>query len=709
MINQGLPEEILPRFSSFISRRGLYLILASAAIVFINSLNNNFVWDDRVLMVPNDVYRTFDIKRIFLSTANALEYLPFRDLTLAVDYWLWGSNPFGYHLSNLLFYLVSLAALYKMVGILVDLADVKQGEMIPFWTTLIFALHPLHVEAVNFIGARNNILAGLFLFLSFNFCISGLKRGKNAFIVFSALFFIIALFSKASVVFYPLFLAAVLYFMPDTGVSKRKKILIFLLFCMLDAIAIRVHLDIASSTSVISDTLPRYGVYSTPVIIGRALQIPFFYLKMLVFPYPLSIKYAVSFITGGMVLFLGMGVLYILVILYVIRASKKRNILPVLAVIWYFLSLGPVLNIFPTSPTVADRYAYFAVLSLGLLTASLVREITSGRKVFIFAVFAMVTAWGAVDVSRSMDWKSDISLWESALRVNPEAGKSELAIALWNEGQHEESLAYFKEERDRTGSYEYSLYKGRKLFLSGQSKEAVIFYKQALAEGAGALKEAHLYIAQAYEKTGSDRLAMKYYLKVFDTRSQDPLGEYRQQAEDGLNRIRSRYSAQLAELQSRALKEPMNFQVQSSTALFLYNMGMYSEAEKYYLKSLELIPERRDLWYKLGVIYMKLSRYDEAIDLYKRLLALKPEDTEVLANIGISYMAGKDYEQAAGYFKLALKSDPDFLYAAFNLGKIYLITGDKKESRKYFLKARELAGGNNALVKSIEQLLKKVS
>ncbi len=299
-------------------------------------------------------------------------------------------------------------------------------------------------------------------------------------------------------------------------------------------------------------------------------------------------------------------------------------------------------------------------------------------------------------------------MWKSALAVNPDISRRELAISLWNEGQYEEALDYFREEADRSGSYEYKLYKGRHLFMTGQFDEAIVFYKKASAEGAVALKETHLYLGQAYEKIESDMLAMKYYLKVFDTRSQDPLGTHGKMAAEGLSRLKDKYEPKLAELRSDALSKPMNFQAQFDTALFMYDLGMYAEAEAYCLKSLELMPTRWDIWYQLGVIYMKLNRYADAINAFDRSLQLKPDNIDALRNIGMSYMAGQDYQRAAKYFKLALKFDPDFLYAAFNLGKIYIITGNKKESKKYLLKARQIAGKSNNLVKGIDLLLKQV-
>ncbi len=221
-----------------LSSNSIYPILALTAIIFLNSLRNGFVCDDWILMVYNEVYRSFDLTRIFLSKANSFEYLPVRDITLALDARIWGMRPFGFHLTNLLLYLASLMFLFKMLKNLSDVVGEEKGDFIAFWGTLVFAVHPLHTEVVNFVAARNNILAALFLFLSFNVCIDGVYGKKNYSLYLSAFLFILSLLSKASAIFYPFFLTVVFMLIPKKIISLRKKSLILLLFFAINGIAI---------------------------------------------------------------------------------------------------------------------------------------------------------------------------------------------------------------------------------------------------------------------------------------------------------------------------------------------------------------------------------------------------------------------------------------------------------------------------------------
>ena len=93
---------------------------------------------------------------------------------------------------------------------------------------------------------------------------------------------------------------------------------------------------------------------------------------------------------------------------------RDRTRLLLLAGLWFFLSLGPVLNIIPTNPVVADRYAYPAVLAFGIVLGVWFQwclNRSRGALVFIVVFFlAMV----GVNFSRGLDWKSDVSLWTAA-------------------------------------------------------------------------------------------------------------------------------------------------------------------------------------------------------------------------------------------------------------------------------------------------------
>ena len=75
---------------------------------FSKSLLFEFVWDDNILLVGQESYQSADIKDLILTPINGIEYLPIRDLTYILDYLIWGWNPIGFHLTNLILYILNI-------------------------------------------------------------------------------------------------------------------------------------------------------------------------------------------------------------------------------------------------------------------------------------------------------------------------------------------------------------------------------------------------------------------------------------------------------------------------------------------------------------------------------------------------------------------------------------------------------------------------
>ena len=684
---------------------GIVLILSVTALVYGLSLANAFVWDDWILQVGNPVYERFDLRGILFGKANGVEYLPVRDLTLALDAWIWGMRPFGFHLTNLLLYLACLAALYSMVARIADLTKREDGAAVAFWTTLLFALHPLHVEPIALIAARNTVLAGLFLFLSVALLLRGLLDRRNLPVGIALLCFVLAVFSKAVAVFLPVFLIVLLFFVPAALAPLPKKSVVLLLFTAVAAAAAWVHSVNAAETGVVNDEVLRYGASSRWLALAKALQIPFFYIGKIVVPWPLSVDYSITFLSGAMLVRAVLAALGLAAVITIAWMARKRSPLVTLGVAWFLISLGPVLNLFPTYPVVADRYAFFSIAGFGLACAAALALPLFRRKAMVLPLIGVLALWAGMSVFRIMDWRSDIALWESAIAVDPAAPRTNLGLALWDEGRFEEALAQLAVDKQKRGTHYYSLYTGRFLLMNGRTKDAINAFRQSMAEGGDAWKETHLYLAQALERNGEALASLEQYLKVLDTVSVDPGGRYDQGAREGVARMRVLFEPRLEALRRSAEARPTDINAQGELAQLLYAIGRYDDAERQYRRALEIDPARWDAWYNLGLTHMRRKQYAAAVPLFEKALTLQGGDRTILNNLGICQMHLKHYREAEQAYRGALERDPAFFFAAFNLGRLYFLTGDAPRARSTFQNARALASGDPALQSRIDLYL----
>src|SRR5204862_1309931 len=145
------------------------LLLAAATFVtFLPSLRGEFLnWDDDANFLNNLKYRGLSPRHLsWMATAHVGgHYHPLTWLTLGVDYVIWGMNPFGYRLTNLLFHVANAILLFCVLRTLLRMSGRAESP----WPALIgaafYAVHPLRVESVAWITERRDVLCGFFSLL----------------------------------------------------------------------------------------------------------------------------------------------------------------------------------------------------------------------------------------------------------------------------------------------------------------------------------------------------------------------------------------------------------------------------------------------------------------------------------------------------------------------------------------------------------------
>jgi len=686
---------------------GIALIFLLAIAAFGLSLLNGFVWDDWVYMVPNPVYLEFDLRGMLLGTANSVEYLPVRDLSVALDAAIWGMDPFGFHLSNLAYYLASLFFLHRAVTRLARMLSSPRPGAVAFWTTLLFAAHPLHAEVVNFVGARNSILAGLFLFVSLDLLLKGIQENRVAPIGLSLVCYVLALFSKAIVVFFPVFLVALFLVLPAPVASLKRRVLVTAGFVVLTAAAVALHLYFAADSGVASDRMLRFGVESPWFQVRKALLIVWFYLRMTAVPWPMTVEYPEGLILQGNILFALITAALLATCVAAFWRWRIRRPMLALGLAWLFTALLPVLNFVPTHPVVADRYAYLAILGCAMLLAHWLGG-TAKKRWAAPAAVALIAIYSVLGLVRTLDWKSDIALWRSASEAYPETGQIQLAQALWQEERFGEALEVLAIEKSRTGSYWHSLYAGKLAMHEGRPEDAIVHFRSALAEGGDAHSGVQLSLARAYEEIGDTWQALEHYLLVFRAANVDYFRGDRAAAQAARDRIWAGLAAETDSTRQDALANPGDFRRQAETAVYFYNLGQYAEAERFYLRALELQPDNWQAWHNLGLTYQKMEDWEQAIRSFKKCLDIEPGRTNSLNRLGSSYRSAGRNGEAIESFRRALEIDPGFFFAAFNLGQTYFSIGDRENALKYLQKARGMTTEGDPRRNRIDTFLAKM-
>jgi hypothetical protein len=152
------------------------LIIILSAVIYANTFDVPFYFDDNHAIENNHAISQFDIKRIFFSSPR-----PVLDVTFAVNYYFGKLNVFGYHLVNLLLHMINGVMLYFIVLRTINLmsGDHTRGIKVPLYTSLIFVAHPVQTQAVTYIVSRSSVLATFFYLLSLLLFIYAFRQGEK--------------------------------------------------------------------------------------------------------------------------------------------------------------------------------------------------------------------------------------------------------------------------------------------------------------------------------------------------------------------------------------------------------------------------------------------------------------------------------------------------------------------------------------------------
>ena len=424
------------------------LIVLIASVVFacyMPTLNNGFVWDDDVNFTENFNYRGLSPSHLnwMFTTFHDANFHPLAWLTLGFDFVLWGMNPAGYHLTNLVlhvlnavlffFLIIEFLRLTSVVTTDIDMLGIKVSALIG---ALFFAIHPLRVETVSWISTRGDLLCGIFYLLTIIAYVrmsdkkSTIDRRK--WFLLSMLFYMFSLLSRAWGITLPLVLL-ILDFYPLRRLapgcrprSSFKKLLIEKIPFALLALGGGVVAFLAKKGSMLN--VPEHGV------IDRFMQAAYglcFYLYKTIVPVRLSPFYLLDKSFNPIEAKYIACALLVLCVTLVLIIMRRRWPWAITAWGCYAVIVSPLLGFVQSGPQIAaDRYTYISCMPFGILVgAGILRMLILWRKeshllfVWLSVVTAILTGLLFLTVNSSRQvrfWHDSRSLWNHVLQLNPD-------------------------------------------------------------------------------------------------------------------------------------------------------------------------------------------------------------------------------------------------------------------------------------------------
>lgn len=660
------------------------LLVVTVFIVYGVSLSNGFVWDDSIYFIGNPVYRDYNLRAIFFSLANGVEYLPLRDLTYVMDYLFWGENPFGFHLTNLVLFSLNILLVHNVASRagrkFAGLADRNATPLFAFAVAAGFAIHPINAEAVNFITCRNVLVSASFVFISVICMFRFLEDSSRKALFWAFASFLLALLGKATAIMLPVLF---LFFFPLLFPGQLRKIVISLLPFFAAAIGFfLLFKKIAEKSRFTNADFLEFNFWRKVAV---AVQIPFFYLKKMLLPYGFSVEYMTDF---SQVFLSGKAIASVVAITLIAAAAVlTRRKYPEYAAgtMWFIAALLPVLNFLSTHPVVADRYAYLPTFGFIFAVVSALERIHI-VKVRIFVTAAMAICLAALSVSRSFDWRSDITLWNANIRNFPLHSKSyaNLANAFFIRGEHQKALDLLSQNKSVPWLNIYHGYfLGGHYYLLNDYSKAKQAFQSPLEVFPGFIGPLY-YLGVIAEKEGDIVSAAQYYNKALASREPDSY--------NNLPVIRTRLNdlkinsidPLLLSLRRKIESDPNDQTSRKDLALMLDRLGFYSDALEHYLFIEKSGFKGWQIYQNIANCYFNLNRTSEAILFYTQVLRLGAATVDTYTNLGISYRKSGKLDVSADVLEQGVKAFPAEPLPLFNLAITYSESGKLEKARSTF-------------------------
>ena len=596
----------------------MFLVLATLTVYW-QVGNYEFVNldDDQYIVENSHVQKGLTSESVTwaFTTNHMANWHPLTWLSHMLDFQLYGLNPKGHHLANVVFHLLNTLLLFLV------LQRMTGGLWRSGLVAALFALHPLHVESVAWVAERKDVLSTLFWILTLWAYLGYVKRPGVKRYLLTLVPFALGLMAKPMLVTLPFVMLLLDYwpleriqlgqsFLGHTGqshpsiIAKKPRTQVFRLLMEKTP-----FFALAAVSSVVTFIVQKSGgavvaleVYPLNIRIANAMLAYVSYIVKMIWPQNLAVFYPHLGQSLPMWQAVLAGLMLAVISVLVIRVGRRYPYLPV-GWLWYVGTLVPVIGLVQVgAQAMADRYTYVPLIGLFIMVAwgvpDLVGSWRYAKPALTVAAASLLVALMVCTSFQVKHWKNSLSLFEHALRVTI------------NNSQIHNNLANV-------------------LTQKGMLQEAITHYTKAL-EISPNYADAHTNLGVALAKQGRLEDAIKHY--------------------------------------SAALRiKPKSPETHNNLGVALYSQGDVLGAIENYMTAVQLKPDYAEAHNNLGNGLAQQGRLAEAKVHYAKALTIRADYPEAHNNLGVALARQGKFHEAINHFTEALRLKDDYAQARANL------------------------------------------
>jgi tetratricopeptide (TPR) repeat protein len=732
--------------------------------VFGQTCRHEFVnYDDGDYVTDNpQVSRGLTFRGIVwaFTRIHSANWHPLTWISHMADCQIYGLNPGGHHLTNVLLHSLMAILLFlvlrQMTGALWRSAFVAT----------VFAIHPLRVESVAWVSERKDILSGIFFVLTvwaYAKYVSGLqvqiskrvaacedrvlavKRDEGAlrkprlskqWYLWTLLFFACGLMCKPMLVTLPFVLLLLDYWPLQRfdlcDVRLKLRPFHFLLWPQLREKIPFLLLSTSSSVVTLFAQQKAMTVLPLSLRINNALISYVNYARQMFWPSDLALSYPMP-VRGIPTPDVALSVFLLVIVSAAVFVGRRHRFL-LTGWLWYLLMLAPVIGILQVGTQArADRYTYLPQIGLYLVIVWGLVELCAARRLFrpILAGIAVILV-GALMIRARIQvtyWRNSESLWTRALECNPAnfVAQNNLGSALLQQGKIDEAIAHLRLGVQIKPGFSKALNNlGYALIKKGNADDAIVYLERALKADPDDVEAQH-NLGRAFLEKGLPDRAIVHFQKALNLDSHyadvhnhlgtayvqcgktaEAIRQFQEalildpeyvEARNNLGcalTLEGKLDQAIMQLQKALATDPSNVGAHNNLGNALFQKGKINEAVTEFQKTIQIKPDHAEAHYNLGNAFSRIGKLDAAIFNFSEALRINHNDPEAHNNLANALSQEGKEAEAIDHYRKALEIRPE--YPEAQNGLAWILATSRQSSLRDSGKALALAQEANRLI-----------
>ena len=670
----------------------ILVLLVTGIAVYWNSLDGPFIWDDQTSIVTNPTIQRLWPLSVPLTPPRETPVAgrPVVNLSFALNYAYGALHETGYHAGNIAVHIACALVLFGIVRR--TLAGPKlaprfgaMANVTALGSSMLWMVHPLQSEAVDYVTQRTESLMGLFFLVTLYCAIRARRSSARAapWQVLAVGACALGMASKESMVTAPVIVA--LYDRTFEFNSWREALQTRKYFY--SALA-ATWIELGAFLLQQPRTTAGFSVAVRPwTYLLNQIEMIARYLRLSFWPSPLVLDYGLPR-PLSLENVAGTAIVVVALLVATAVALVRWPAIGFLAAT-FFVTLAPTSSVIPIASEVgAERRMYLPATALAVLAAVSVAMLMEragerpssqkrNRLICAAAAIAILALLAVRTVDRNAEYRSPVQLWRTVVERRPHGrARASFATELITSGNHDEAMVQLREAVRDYPDARFGL--GTELILEGRVEQGIANLRQFIQAQPSNLNRtpARILLAQALANQGKLQEAVDGFRTVLkDVPNHDGV---RANLADVLTAL-GQHEQALTEYRALLVRQPNSSVIETRLAMSLAKTSRINEAIEHFRHARDLDPQSGALNRYLAEMYLRINDGAQAEAYAREALRIDPNDGESQNMLGVALAARGRIDEAIPRFQQALRINPNNVQAQANLERA--LRGDPRNAK----------------------------